>query len=695
MIQFCNSLKKGALYILGHVIVTEDFAGALPEARRQQAAWTRYIDYFNIKAFVNIAISPAVEWGARNIVLSAGLGGMRPNIAVLALYNLDELKRSEPLVDVGDELPVNDGKSPRPSFKLSDLDFHHDSFQGQLPTDTCRTESRMSPVAYLTLLEDLLLRLQINVAVAKGFQSLELPDKDGHKNKSGKKYIDLWPIQMSAEIASEGDDKPNVLTTNFDTYTLILQLGCILNTVRSWKSNYRLRVAVFVEYESDVEEESIRVKKLLEDLRIEAEVMVFWLACGELSTYEVIVNGKEPAEPNEEIHKALGDEEWWQEMRKLRAGHGSKKTGLKDVAELVSGGLAWPSSVFQQGPRDDRLERFEILKKLMQRKPKRKHTQSGLHRLGVSLGMRTNRLHPAVANKHIGSASEDSDTTDSETSYGEESESDTASAASEGDLDDFEVEEENEVTPLRPNTPSRMRRASHGDSLRGPGAGKKGSLRHAAHFGSSSGSSKAIPDYKLRRSETQTPADTTTEPALAQPKPERPPTSSSQIEISAAARPALPHRSSTPKFSSKPVPATKVASGDGPGPSIMFAHSPPRGMSEEDVRGRNKAASDAFTKTPEEGRSGASGYPHQPSTLPLSFNELPSRAQHLILNQLIRTHSNAETAVILTTLPSPLEGTSRDEKDCLRYLADLEVLCKDLPPCLLVHSNSLTVTTNL
>ena len=91
LIQFCNSLKKvrqwflprdnvkmtlqkGALFVLGHVIVTPDFSKAVPEARRQQAAWSKYIDFSKVKAFVNIAISPAVEWGARNIVLSAGLG---------------------------------------------------------------------------------------------------------------------------------------------------------------------------------------------------------------------------------------------------------------------------------------------------------------------------------------------------------------------------------------------------------------------------------------------------------------------------------------------------------------------------------------------------------------------------------------------------------------------------------------------
>ena len=57
----------------------------------------------------------------------------------------------------------------------------------------------------------MLLKLQINVAIATGFQELELPNP---KEGNTKKYIDLWPIQMSAQLASE---EGSVLTTNFDT----------------------------------------------------------------------------------------------------------------------------------------------------------------------------------------------------------------------------------------------------------------------------------------------------------------------------------------------------------------------------------------------------------------------------------------------------------------------------------------------
>ncbi len=113
------------------------------------------------------------------------------------------------------------------------------------------------------------------------WQLQKVSEFPGFNEGNTKKYIDLWPIQMSAEIATNGgEEKQNILTTNFDTYTLILQLGCILNTVPAWKKVYKLRVAVFVEYESDVEEERGRVKTLLDNLRIHADIRVFWLASG-------------------------------------------------------------------------------------------------------------------------------------------------------------------------------------------------------------------------------------------------------------------------------------------------------------------------------------------------------------------------------------------------------------------------------
>ena len=221
LIQFCNSLKKGSLYILGHVIVTDDFAAGVTEAKLQQAAWTKYIsEYSRIKAFVQLTMSPTITWGVRNLILSAGLGGMRPNIAVMGFYNMDELRHSRTTTGFQvPDAPVSPAAPPQGDSKQEPKvvrrrrrgDTSSRILEGILPTDAIKTEDMMSVTNYLTILEDLALRYRLNVAIGKGFEALETPRKDGSNTK---KYLDLWPIQMSAELTADGK---NVLTTNFDT----------------------------------------------------------------------------------------------------------------------------------------------------------------------------------------------------------------------------------------------------------------------------------------------------------------------------------------------------------------------------------------------------------------------------------------------------------------------------------------------
>lgn len=217
LIQFCNSMKKGSLYILGHVIVTDDFNSGVEEARLQQQAWTNYIsEVSRIKAFVQLTMSPSITWGIRNLILSAGLGGMRPNIAIVGFYNMEELRKSNPSYAVPD-IPTTPQKmmyrhpkaGKRPTRRRGDTSAR--LLEGFLPTDVIRTEGMMSPTEYMTMLEDLTLKYRLNVAVGYGFDKLETPRKLG---RSSKKHIDLWPIQMSAEVSSDGK---NLLTTNFDT----------------------------------------------------------------------------------------------------------------------------------------------------------------------------------------------------------------------------------------------------------------------------------------------------------------------------------------------------------------------------------------------------------------------------------------------------------------------------------------------
>lgn len=80
----------------------------------------------------------------------------------------------------------------------------------------------------------------------------------------------------------------------------------------------------------------------------------------------------------------------------------------------------------------------------------------------------------------------------------------------------------------------------------------------------------------------------------------------------------------------------------------------------------------------------------------LSFNDLPAKGQHLILNELMRINSPLdETDVLFSTLPAPYLGTHLDDEESFIYTHNLAIWTDGLPPILLINSQTVTVTTAL
>lgn len=480
-----------------------------------------------------------------------------------------------------------------------------------------------------------------------------------------------------------------------------------------------------MEYETDVEEERIRVKSLLENLRIQAEIKVFWLAAGSLSTYEIIVNGNSPGpEAEAEVEECLKDQEWWEEMQKIRGKRGQPlASGIGLDVENLLGSSAWPDASFQQGPRHEKVERFLGLRNLLH-KSKRRRTMSGFSKLGVNLGMRAQKLPAQLAHR----ASSERDYSDSESSSDDSDEDDNdddQSIASEADADDRELDGDSDL-----RSPTKLvRRKSHGDAMRGPPparslvAPKESTSKNKTKSTTASNTTTPARSLKDFDTSSSTPSlkelqeDGSTAPATSskmEPPPPRKleerfsalrqspsksqlsPTKLSQAS-SARERPILSRHASSQKFSSKPVPVSQVASEDGAGPSIMFIDTPSPPTRRNRLQSAYRSQDDnggTSSKNPSSSPPKSIGSTYSTQSLPLSFNDLPCRAQHLILNELMRQNSE-DTAVMFTTLPSPSPGTHTDEEACIAYVSDLEVLGRGCPPCLMVHSNSMTVTMSL
>ncbi|BFZ58819.1 hypothetical protein PYCC9005_005884 [Savitreella phatthalungensis] len=485
LIRFCNALKKSGLYVLGHVLVTKDFGEDLEELRRQQDAWHKLVEHLKVKAFVQVGVAQDEVWGAMNLCLSSGLGGLKPNLVVIAFFNLAG-------TDPGD-LPAMQRLTEHAERRQERLREQAD--QDKLPTDNCRRNPAMAVCTYLNIVEDIIASFNLNIAIAKGFGKLE------DLEQPQKRYLDLWPIQMSPTRDPHATDGLNILSTNFDTYTMILQMGQILHTSNAWKSAYTLRVLVFVEHSKDISEERRRVSCLLENLRINATLVVLSMDDGHCDAYEMLV----------------GRREWSEELR----------------AEL----------------RDEQVERAYT--------SRRSSTSSR----AVSVSRRKLSMHeedlsrPLSFKLHVPMPPWSGTSTDTE-----DDDDDDALHYESGDL---------QADLLPPST----------------------TVEHAA-----------------------APLDIPSQPGAT---------------------------------------------------TITFAPAP--------TDAREYRATQAPSPT---------------------FDDLSCKAQHLIINSLIRAQSG-ETAVVFTTLPPPDRGTHRDEHASRRYLENLAALTDGLPPTILIHSKSLTVTTAL
>lgn len=439
-----------------------------------------------------------------------------------------------------------------------------------LPTDECKNETKVNVQQWVQIVEDLSL-MQSNIAIAHGFKNLEIPNK--RDSCFPKKTIDLYPIQMCGKVEAKGD-QPAAITTNFDTYTLILQLAAILVTVPEWKRTHSLRVILFVEQEYHRTNETQRMKKLLQVLRIDAEVLV--VSLDQFRVYNTIVKGDPIV--FDYVNSKLADNEWWKDLVEAR-------------------------DTLKPKRRFSTIEPQTIAKQFTQ---SRKYT-SGVQKLGVSFTMNTRMPTNRI---------------------------DTPCESEDSDLD-------TDLTSIR-DAFSASTNISVGKDLTTK---------------SKTGSDRTNLLVKNLQSDVST-------------------------------------QSLRPVFSSNTLPRTRVVEdGTGEQPTLIP-------IAEPDLSNGNGTGSGI-------GNGNKLKKPVLPELSPccskdslvtamqnLGFNDLPSTAQHLVLND-VMTQMSKSSDLIFSTLPVPALGTHEDHDASLQYVEDLDIWLEGLPPCMLINSQTMTVTTAL
>jgi potassium/chloride transporter 9 len=87
LIDFVNDMKKGGLFILGHVKINSTNEDSNDICSQESPYWISLIDQMKIKAFVDMTSAPTIRDGVVQLIRLAGLGGLRPNTIILGFYD--------------------------------------------------------------------------------------------------------------------------------------------------------------------------------------------------------------------------------------------------------------------------------------------------------------------------------------------------------------------------------------------------------------------------------------------------------------------------------------------------------------------------------------------------------------------------------------------------------------------------------
>ncbi|XP_076651264.1 solute carrier family 12 member 9 [Halictus rubicundus] len=259
LIDFVNDLKKGGLYVIGHVKVGEFSGQNIDPTIEENPHWLSLVDHMKVKAFVELTVTKTVREGLHHLIRISGMGAMKPNTIVLGFYDetsqVDFFTNSQYATDMFENVSTFPNSTVFP-LRQSNADKNLDSVQ------------------YVGMCSDVL-KMKKNLCLCRNFHTLNKAQISKNLNL---KYIDVWPVNFFQPT----DQDP------FDTTSLfMLQLACIINMVSVWK-NLHLRVFHCEISDSDTSlsisdsQNSIseyprvsnehRIRKLLNMLRISASI---------------------------------------------------------------------------------------------------------------------------------------------------------------------------------------------------------------------------------------------------------------------------------------------------------------------------------------------------------------------------------------------------------------------------------------
>uniref|UniRef100_A0A672JUX1 Solute carrier family 12 member 9 n=1 Tax=Salarias fasciatus TaxID=181472 RepID=A0A672JUX1_SALFA len=261
LILFVNQLKKGGLYVLGHVQLGDLDSLPSDPVQQQYNFWLSLVDKLGVKAFVDLTLSPSVRQGTQHLLRITGLGGMKPNTLILGFYDsctpedffLQDTAFCDSSLKKASEDEYNFG------VDLPSLQAHFP------PVRHVESPRWLTPEEYVGIISDAI-KMNKNVCLGRYFFQLQGEDKVSAVDGS-ERTIDVWPLNLLQPGSRDYEDVCSLF---------LLQMACVLNMSSKWR-HAKMRIFLNVETESSdqgwvVNEETFR--ELLKKLRIRASIKI-------------------------------------------------------------------------------------------------------------------------------------------------------------------------------------------------------------------------------------------------------------------------------------------------------------------------------------------------------------------------------------------------------------------------------------
>ncbi|GAB0098265.1 solute carrier family 12 member 9 [Sergentomyia squamirostris] len=216
LIEFVNDLKKGGLYVLGHVKLG-DYEDNNDPTLDEYKYWLSLIDHLKVKAFAEVTLAKSIREGVHHLIRISGMGAMKPNTIVMGFYDEEKLY---------DFFESENSTYHTATFRNSEEDESDQIF----PTRKPGGAKTLSAREYVAMIDDVL-RMKKNVCLCRHFQRL---DKGLIARSNHIKYIDVWTVN----VFDPSNEDPFDVVSQF-----MLQLACILNMLPVWK---RMHLRVFL-----------------------------------------------------------------------------------------------------------------------------------------------------------------------------------------------------------------------------------------------------------------------------------------------------------------------------------------------------------------------------------------------------------------------------------------------------------------